>query len=108
MRLRRTEAGLRGGTGWNAAGWRDTRRANGSWLRTGAENRRRCQIHHVTSRRSGEFCAPAVVPADFGLLLTDSSVIYTAMLDPGAPKFRRRKADRPAEIVSAAMAVFAE
>ena len=30
------------------------------------------------------------------------------MLDPGAPKFRRRKADRPGEIVEAAMAVFAE
>jgi AcrR family transcriptional regulator len=30
------------------------------------------------------------------------------MLDPGEPKFRRRKADRPAEIVQAAMAVFAE
>jgi AcrR family transcriptional regulator len=30
------------------------------------------------------------------------------MLDPGEPKFRRRKADRPAEIVDAAMAVFAE
>jgi AcrR family transcriptional regulator len=30
------------------------------------------------------------------------------MLDPGEPKFRRRKADRPAEIVEAAMAVFAE
>jgi AcrR family transcriptional regulator len=30
------------------------------------------------------------------------------MLDPGAPKFRRRKADRPAEIVAAALAVFAE
>jgi AcrR family transcriptional regulator len=29
-------------------------------------------------------------------------------MDPGAPKFRRRKADRPAEIVSAAMQVFAE
>lgn len=29
-------------------------------------------------------------------------------MDAGAPKFRRRKADRPAEIVSAAMAVFAE
>ena len=30
------------------------------------------------------------------------------MLDPGEPKFRRRKADRPAEIVAAALAVFAE
>ena len=30
------------------------------------------------------------------------------MLDPGEPKFRRRKADRPREIVDAAMAVFAE
>jgi len=30
------------------------------------------------------------------------------MLTPGAPKFRRRKADRPGEIVQAAMAVFAE
>src|SRR5260221_5268319 len=30
------------------------------------------------------------------------------MLDPGEPKFRRRKADRPGEIVGAAMAVFAE
>jgi AcrR family transcriptional regulator len=30
------------------------------------------------------------------------------MLDPGEPKFRRRKADRPGEIVQAAMAVFAE
>ena len=30
------------------------------------------------------------------------------MLEPGEPKFRRRKADRPAEIVEAAMAVFAE
>lgn len=30
------------------------------------------------------------------------------MLAPGEPKFRRRKADRPAEILSAAMAVFAE
>jgi len=30
------------------------------------------------------------------------------MLDPGEPKFRRRKADRPGEIVEAAMAVFAE
>jgi AcrR family transcriptional regulator len=30
------------------------------------------------------------------------------MLDPGEPKFRRRKADRPGEIVDAAMAVFAE
>src|SRR5438309_166209 len=30
------------------------------------------------------------------------------MLAPGAPKFRRRKADRPGEIVGAAMAVFAE
>lgn len=29
-------------------------------------------------------------------------------MDTGAPKFRRRKADRPAEIVSAALAVFAE
>lgn len=29
------------------------------------------------------------------------------MLPPGAPKFRRRKADRPAEIVSAALEVFA-
>ena len=29
-------------------------------------------------------------------------------MDAGAPKFRRRKADRPAEIVSAALAVFAE
>ncbi len=29
-------------------------------------------------------------------------------MDAGPPKFRRRKADRPAEIVSAAMAVFAE
>src|SRR5213078_936940 len=29
-------------------------------------------------------------------------------MDVGEPKFRRRKADRPAEIVSAAMAVFAE
>jgi len=29
-------------------------------------------------------------------------------MDVGAPKFRRRKADRPAEIVSAALAVFAE
>jgi AcrR family transcriptional regulator len=30
------------------------------------------------------------------------------MLPAGAPKFRRRKADRPGEIVQAAMAVFAE
>lgn len=30
------------------------------------------------------------------------------MLDPGEPKFRRRKADRPGEIIEAAMAVFAE
>ncbi len=30
------------------------------------------------------------------------------MLHPGEPKFRRRKADRPGEIVDAAMAVFAE
>jgi AcrR family transcriptional regulator len=30
------------------------------------------------------------------------------MLDPGEPKFRRRKADRPGEIVQAALAVFAE
>jgi AcrR family transcriptional regulator len=30
------------------------------------------------------------------------------MLPPGAPKFRRRKADRPGEIVEAALAVFAE
>ena len=30
------------------------------------------------------------------------------MLPQGAPKFRRRKADRPAEIVQAALAVFAE
>ncbi|MDB5497059.1 MAG: transcriptional regulator, TetR family, partial [Phenylobacterium sp.] len=30
------------------------------------------------------------------------------MLDPGEPKFRRRKANRPGEIVDAAMAVFAE
>ena len=30
------------------------------------------------------------------------------MLAPGAPKFRRRKANRPGEIVEAAMAVFAE
>ena len=30
------------------------------------------------------------------------------MLDPGEPKFRRRKAARPGEIVDAAMAVFAE
>ena len=30
------------------------------------------------------------------------------MLQPGEPKFRRRKADRPAEIVRAAMEVFAE
>jgi AcrR family transcriptional regulator len=29
-------------------------------------------------------------------------------MDAGAPKFRRRKADRPAEIVEAALAVFAE
>jgi AcrR family transcriptional regulator len=29
-------------------------------------------------------------------------------MDAGAPKFRRRKADRPGEIVSAALAVFAE
>jgi AcrR family transcriptional regulator len=29
-------------------------------------------------------------------------------MDAGEPKFRRRKADRPAEIVAAAMAVFAE
>jgi AcrR family transcriptional regulator len=29
-------------------------------------------------------------------------------MDPPGPKFRRRKADRPAEIVSAALAVFAE
>src|ERR1044071_102103 len=29
-------------------------------------------------------------------------------MDVGEPKFRRRKADRPAEIVAAAMAVFAE
>ncbi|MBU1374511.1 MAG: TetR/AcrR family transcriptional regulator [Alphaproteobacteria bacterium] len=29
-------------------------------------------------------------------------------MDVGAPKFRRRKADRPAEIVQAALAVFAE
>src|SRR5262245_6269200 len=29
-------------------------------------------------------------------------------MDAGAPKFRRRKADRPGEIVGAAMAVFAE
>jgi AcrR family transcriptional regulator len=30
------------------------------------------------------------------------------MLQPGAPKFRRRKADRPGEIVQAALEVFAE
>jgi AcrR family transcriptional regulator len=30
------------------------------------------------------------------------------MLEPGEPKFRRRKADRPGEIVEAALAVFAE
>src|SRR5438552_5182133 len=30
------------------------------------------------------------------------------MLAPGAPKFRRRKAARPGEIVGAALAVFAE
>lgn len=30
------------------------------------------------------------------------------MLPPGEPKFRRRKADRPAEILQAALAVFAE
>jgi AcrR family transcriptional regulator len=30
------------------------------------------------------------------------------MLDPGEPKFRRRKADRPGEIVQAALQVFAE
>src|ERR1700754_5327459 len=30
------------------------------------------------------------------------------MLSAGQPKFRRRKADRPAEIVAAALAVFAE
>jgi AcrR family transcriptional regulator len=30
------------------------------------------------------------------------------MLPAGGPKFRRRKADRPGEIVQAAMAVFAE
>jgi len=30
------------------------------------------------------------------------------MPDPGAPKFRRRKADRPGEIIQAAMEVFAE
>jgi AcrR family transcriptional regulator len=30
------------------------------------------------------------------------------MLDPGEPKFRRRKADRPGEIVQAAMEVFAD
>ena len=30
------------------------------------------------------------------------------MLTPGEPKFRRRKADRPGEILGAAMAVFAE
>src|SRR5712671_2438975 len=30
------------------------------------------------------------------------------MLAPSEPKFRRRKADRPGEIVQAAMAVFAE
>jgi AcrR family transcriptional regulator len=30
------------------------------------------------------------------------------MLEPGEPKFRRRKAERPAEIVAAALAVFAE
>jgi len=30
------------------------------------------------------------------------------MLAPGEPKFRRRKADRPAEILGAALAVFAE
>ena len=29
-------------------------------------------------------------------------------MEPGPPKFRRRKADRPAEIVEAALAVFAE
>src|SRR6185369_4074094 len=29
-------------------------------------------------------------------------------MDAGEPKFRRRKADRPAEIVSAALGVFAE
>lgn len=29
-------------------------------------------------------------------------------MDPGAPKFRRRKAERPGEIVAAALAVFAE
>src|SRR5256885_16501293 len=29
-------------------------------------------------------------------------------LDPGEPKFRRRKADRPGEIVDAALHVFAE
>src|SRR3954462_4137403 len=30
------------------------------------------------------------------------------MLEPGEPKFRRRKADRPAEIIEAAILVFAE
>src|SRR3954452_6101271 len=30
------------------------------------------------------------------------------MLAPGEPKFRRRKADRPGEILGAALAVFAE
>src|SRR3954451_21201693 len=30
------------------------------------------------------------------------------MLEPGEPKFRRRKAARPGEIVEAALAVFAE
>ena len=30
------------------------------------------------------------------------------MLDPGEPKFRRRKADRPGEIIDAALQVFAE
>src|SRR5437588_12035826 len=30
------------------------------------------------------------------------------MLQAGAPKFRRRKADRPGEIIEAAMMVFAE
>jgi AcrR family transcriptional regulator len=30
------------------------------------------------------------------------------MLDPGEPKFRRRKADRPGEIIEAAIMVFAE
>lgn len=44
------------------------------------------------------------------VLLTDWSVIYVVKLvmDAGAPKFRRRKADRPEEIVSAALEVFAE